>query len=544
MNRRKIAALTLGLMTLGSTSFAAQALEDHSQQAQELAQPAPAQPVENKTPMTSAQQDIRFHVANLSVESEVKIPAKVIRQATKDFQDKEITFSDLNRVTDALTKYVRTHGTPAATAYVPAQASADGVIKVKVTAGRIGKINLDDKSRLRESAARTVMARLKPGEVITTKDLETVLYTINQLGGVQAVGLLSPGTAFGTSDVTIRIREGKDDAFMLYTENYGSKAAGRYRLGAIYNRAQMNGIGDSMQLSGLVSNENLHNYGVRYQTLAGHSGSTVGLAASRMTYDLGDDFANLDATGKANTYSAFGKTPFYTTTNGGLGVTYGLDYRELEDDVDSFGYNSEKESWVGHLGLEGYRRLGKSLWNYDATGYHGKLTMESDIAKTLNETTRTAGDFTKGVYNVRYQQGYDQHWDSVLKVQAQQASKNLDSSEQMYLGGVSGVRAYTQGSGSGDVGALGSFELRYHPNVRNLTLSTYYDMGHVRARKDGQYGDTGYTLKGWGLGVTYAEPENYFLRLDYARRIGFDRDLTDNSAKDKGRFWFMAGKIW
>lgn len=544
MNSRKIAAVMLGLMTIGNTSFAAQALEDHSQQAQELTKSAAKQAVENKTPISLAQESIRFHVASLSVDSEVKIPTKVIRSATKDFQNKEIVLSDLNRVTDALTNYARSHGTPAATAYVPAQASADGVIKIKVTAGRVDKVNLDDKSRLRESAAKTVMARLKPGEILTTKDIETVLYTINQLGGVQAVGLLSPGKAFGTSDVTIRIREGKDDSFMLYTENYGSKAAGRYRIGAIYNRAQMNGTGDSMQLSGLWSNENLHNYGVRYQTLAGHSGSIVGLAASRMTYDLGDAFSNLDATGKANTYSAFGKTPFYTTTNGGLGVTYGVDYRELEDEIDSYGYDAEKEAWIYHLGLEGYRRIGKSLWNYDATGYQGRLSLESDTARMLNEYAHTSGNFTKGIYNLRYQQDYDKHWDSVLKVQAQQAGRNLDSSEQMYLGGISGVRAYPQGTGSGDAGYLGTFELRYHPNVRHLTLSTYLDTGHVKARKDGQYGDTGYTMKGWGLGVTYAEPADYFLRLDYARRIGYEDNLSDSSAKDKGRFWFLAGKVW
>ena len=37
MQKKQVTALTLGLMTLCSTTFAAQARDDHSQQAQELA---------------------------------------------------------------------------------------------------------------------------------------------------------------------------------------------------------------------------------------------------------------------------------------------------------------------------------------------------------------------------------------------------------------------------------------------------------------------------------------------------------------------------
>lgn len=544
MKKKQIVAITMGILAIGTQGWAAQALEDHSEKAQELAAQPVSSQVDNQSATTANASSVSFQVARLSVDSEVPVPARIIRQATKGFEGRETVFSELNTVTDTLTKYVRSHGYPAAAAYIPAQASSDGVIVVKITAGRIGQIQVDDKSRLRESAVRTAIGRLKSGEIITTKDLETVLYTLNGTGGVKAVGVLSPGSAFGTSDITIQVREGKDDGVMLYTENYGSKAAGRYRMGLIYDRAQMNGTGDSMQISGLFSNENMHNYAIRYQTLAGHTDSMVGMAAGRMTYDLGDAFANLDATGKANTYSLFGKTPFYMTTNGGLALTYGADYRELEDNIKVYQYAVSKSSWNFHAGLEGYRRISKGLWSYDLSGYTGHLSMDSDTAKTINAMTNTGGEFAKGVANLKYQQGIDRHWDMVVKAQCQQASRNLDSSEQLYLGGISGVRAYPQGTGSGDRGYFGSLELRYHPSIKNLTMSTYFDGGHVDARKDKAYGDTGYTLKGWGIGLAYTQPADYFLRLDYARRIGYDEDLTDASAKDKGRFWFMAGKLW
>jgi hypothetical protein len=55
--------------------------------------------------------------------------------------------------------------------------------------------------------------------------------------------------------------------------------------------------------------------------------------------------------------------------------------------------------------------------------------------------------------------------------------------------------------------------------------------------------DTGMTLKGYGIAVSYTKPNDWFARLDYARRIGGDPNLSEK-AKANGRVWFMLGKIW
>ena len=51
------------------------------------------------------------------------------------------------------------------------------------------------------------------------------------------------------------------------------------------------------------------------------------------------------------------------------------------------------------------------------------------------------------------------------------------------------------------------------------------------------------TLKGYGVALSYTKPNDWFARLDYARRIGSDPNLSER-AKAKGRVWFMLGKIW
>ena len=153
----------------------------------------------------------------------------------------------------------------------------------------------------------------------------------------------------------------------------------------------------------------------------------------------------------------------------------------------------------------------------------------------------TEGSFTKGVLNLGVRQELGGRFHLNLKTQFQAAGDNLDSSEEIYLGGANGVRAYPQGEGSGDSGYLASAELVYRTSIPHLDLSTYYDTGHVVYAHDGVDGGT--TLSGWGIGVSYSRPGDYFLRLDWARRIGLARNAS-TEAQAKNRLWFMVGKVW
>jgi hemolysin activation/secretion protein len=120
----------------------------------------------------------------------------------------------------------------------------------------------------------------------------------------------------------------------------------------------------------------------------------------------------------------------------------------------------------------------------------------------------------------------------------------------MYLGGASGVRAYPQGEGSGDEGIMATIEPRFYTKVPGLVFSTYFDIGHIMYYNDGSSYSTpegrpasSMTLKGYGAAISYTKPNDWFARLDYARRIGGDPNLSEK-AKAKGRLWFMLGKIW
>ena len=483
-----------------------------------------------------------FRLSHIEVEQDgTQLAAAALDERTAPYLRRAISEADINALLAELTNYARSHGYPAAAAYLPPQSNADGTLSIRILAGRYGKIKIENSAAISDAKIKRLAHALKEGAPIEGKPLETALYNIAALGGIEAAGVLSPGADFGTSDLTIRVKDGKRRSYVLYSENYGSETSGRYRFGVQGTFENLTKSGDRLNLGVTLSNKDLHNYSISYSHPVGADGTVLGLGVSRMDYELSGAFRRLGAEGAADTLSIFGTTPLWRTSKSSLVLSYGWDRRRLKDEYKAVGMELEKHSSTFRLGLKGEERQGRTALTYDLTAYAGRVTPDSDWARIQMRRADTEGSFTKGVLNFNLRHEISDRWNISLKAQAQKAGANLDSSEELYLGGASGVRAYPQGEASGDNGYLTNLELSYRTNVPNLVLSTYFDMGRVQYANDGIGGSE--MLKGWGIGVSYSRPGDYFVRLDWARRIGLP-DNASEDAKAKNRLWFMVGKVW
>ncbi len=483
-----------------------------------------------------------FRLLHINIEQDgTKLAANVLDEKAAPYLRRAISEADIKELLAALTSYARSHDYPAAAAYLPAQSNQDGTLTIRIIAGRYGKINIENNADIDDAKIKKLTHALKEGATIEGRTLETALYNISALGAIEAGGLLAPGKAFATSDLTIRVRDGKRQNYFLYSENYGSDSSGRYRFGLQATFENLTRSGDRLKLATALSNKDLHNYSFSYSHDIGKYGTVIGIGYSRMDYQLSGNFRLLGAEGTANTLSLFAATPLWRTAQNSLSVTYGWDWRKLNDEYKKVGMELEKHSSTFHLGLRGQNRAENTVIDYNITGYLGHLTPDSNWARTQMRRAKTEGRFTKAVLNVALQQELSERLSLNVNLQAQKAGTNLDSSEEIYLGGANGVRAYPQGEASGDNGFLTNVELYYSTGVPNLTLSTYLDMGSIQYANDGTDGTQ--TLKGYGIGISYKRPGDYFLRLDWARRIGLASNASE-SAKANNRFWFMFGKIW
>ena len=176
----------------------------------------------------------------------------------------------------------------------------------------------------------------------------------------------------------------------------------------------------------------------------------------------------------------------------------------------------------------------------------GSHDIESPVDLALDQGASgysTDGRFDK--YNIEAQrlQTLTAHLSLLVGFTAQVAGKNLTSTEQLYLGGPRGVRAFPVGEASGDEGVTGSLELRYLiPGVSifgaAVQLSPFYDIGQVRLRKNPLASDTNNvrTLSAYGIGLGVGKLDAFSLRVDVAFPGSGGDPVSDTRERDP-RFW-------
>jgi len=131
---------------------------------------------------------------------------------------------------------------------------------------------------------------------------------------------------------------------------------------------------------------------------------------------------------------------------------------------------------------------------------------------------------------------------------AQIASKNLDSSEKLYLGGASGVRAYPSGEGGGSEGQLVNLELRWKL-AQGVTVSAFYDYGQVVVNRDNSFANAlvanAFSLKGRGLAVLWNGAAGQGLGLVWSQRDGSNPNPSATGSDQDGtqvrdRLWMTV----
>ena len=281
-------------------------------------------------------------------------------------------------------------------------------------------------------------------------------------------------------------------------------------------------------------------------------GGKLELNVSRMKYQLGDDFASLDAGGTADTLGLTFTQNLIRSRRSNLYWQIGYTHKALEDKIGSnYTYKASDIFQAGLNGniLDDFMGGGITMWTLNYS--NGSLAILTPTAfDTDAQTANAAGKFGKWNLNLTRQQRLNDRLALLVSLNAQWAGKNLDSSEKMSLGGAYGVRAYPKGEASGDDGWLASAELFWTLPQKltksgMLKISAFIDAGGVAVNHNpwpGSAANNQRSLYGAGLGLNWIEPGNFGIRLNYAWKIGSEQAVSDTDAN--GRFWLQFTKYF
>jgi hemolysin activation/secretion protein len=515
----------------------------------QVAPPKPALPAGTK--VNVAVKDFRFSGNTVFSSAE-------LRGLVQEFIGKTLDFNGLNDAAGRVQRHYRERGYFLAVAYLPQQEIKDGVVEIAVLEGRLGQINLqvDPKTKLRESFARSILnAHLKPGDLITENSLERPLLLLRDLPNMEVSSELGPSkTQLGAADLTVKISENtKHFDGYVDADNYGNRFSGEYRLGINVNAGDLTGYGDLLSFRGFITDEAMKFGRLAYVIPLGPYGTRVGASATGFQYRLGKDFAALGANGEGQVYTLYALHPILRTRNANLFVQGAFERKDLEDRQDAVNVVVDQTINNGKLGVVGDfrdRLLSGGLNSYSLTFTGGKLEIQPDSVLAVDQAPgtgpQTAGHFTKLNLEYRRLQRITDQFNLLFAYTAQGANKNLTAAEKMALGGPNGVRAYPVGEAPGDVGQLGTLELRYIvPKVQvfggDLTLSTFVDHGQVLTLKNPPSADpTGAknkrSITGAGVGVSLGREGNFLVRVSVATPLD-DETPTSDPKKVDPRVW-------
>nr|WP_320147448.1 ShlB/FhaC/HecB family hemolysin secretion/activation protein [uncultured Anaeromusa sp.] len=472
------------------------------------------------------------------------IPASDLNALVADSLDKPLTLAELYQRADRISLYLRQKGYLVAKAYIPPQESSDNTVTITIVLGQYEKIDIRNHSRVPTSYLEALTKPLlKNGSYVHQQELERALLLISDISGLRLKSTLAPGQEPGTSLLILECEDAPPIHGQLSTDNWGNRFTGDVRGGLNLTIDNPGSLGDSFSLGGLYTGSGMNNASFSYTLPVGSGGGKLGISYSRVHYLLGENYTNLDANGVAKTTSLFGSYPLTRSRTHNLRFHWGFEHKDLEDLVGSTS-NSQKQANAVSLGLAGdaYDADGNGLNTFDFTVYQGHLMMGSADARTNDANVQSEGNYTKSILNLYRQKYLNSRLSYSLSFTGQLASHNLDSSEKLFLGGATGVRAYPQGEAAGDTGYLASGELCWNLPTPAVQLAAFVDHGHVTLNKNTWTGAGGNTrtLSGAGLGLILSRPGDYSLRLDYAWKLGSETAQSDTDKN--GRFWFRASK--
>ena len=500
---------------------------------------------------------IKVLVKSFVFRGNTRLKSKQLLEVLSDFINKQVSFEELELAVSMVSEEYRSKGLWAV-AYLPEQELKDGVVKIQILEGKIGKLKFlepEDQKNLnlsQEKAKEYILRGQEEAQMLNISALENSIKTLDNVPGITAAASLVAGFNPGETDIIVSMTNTKLFSGSVRLDNHGSKSAGELRLAGDISMDGIFNLGDRLSVSSLKSK------GIDYSSIGfnfpvGLDGSRADLSYSFLDYSLGEQFKDIQANGTANNYSLQIQKPLPKFANINLSSNFSITHKKLLDKTAA-GVSADKTVDVFDASLNFSDSYPGRNVNYgNITLVRGNLNLsdnKTDLAMDKSTSNRH-GDFFKIEYSLgRLQRLSDKNYLSVV-INGQIAFDNLDSSEKMSLGGASGVRAYPTGEGMGDTAAIIRTELR-HNFTEKWQGMLFYDHGattlnhHVwnNWNSGNENLENSYQLKGLGAGINLINSENYEFGFYAGRRLDKNPG-RGNSGRDsdgtlkKLRYWLL-----
>jgi len=507
---------------------------------------------EDETPSLNIPETEKVLVKDFTIDGQDIFSEDTLKALLADKKGKELSFRDIQDGADRITRYFRQKGYIVAKTYIPPQDVTAGIIHYHVEVGRFDAPSITNKTNIRDSAIRKQAQSVKEGEYVTRDKLERAVWLVSDMAGADARVALSRGSRPGTVklDMTVEPYVGKHG--LVSADNYGSRAMGYNEYSLDYDFWNPARNGDHLMASISTTGRHMFNWGTNYITPLAKDGLKLTVGYNVFSYDMGDEWAMYKGVGTSRVTSLGLDYAIRRSRRHNLYTGLRFEHSEIKDEYRAYDATyGDKTGNALVLSLYGDDQdtAGMTDWRLDwKLGHINNRAFHSDniYARWMAGDPDTNGDYSKIRGHIERHQNINERSYLLLSAYGQYAFTPLDSSEHFSLGGPYGVKAYPTSEGSGDSGYITRAEYRWliplEAHDQQLQLAFYAEHGGVWIDRNG--GDSGTknhrNLQGAGIGILWSRWQDWFIRADYAWKLGAEDPVSDTS-HNNGRFWIRGG---
>ncbi len=473
------------------------------------------------------------------------ISQDTLQTALGDVAGKSFDLAGLRGLAERISNFYRASGFPFARAVLPPQDLQQGSLRIEIIEGRYGLVQAESEDAALATQATPFLGSLKPGAVIASAALERASLLLDDQPGIKSAPVIRPGTQSGTGDLVVQVSRDKRFTGDVGLDNAGGRPTGQTRARANLNINSPFMLGDQIRINTLVSDGQLWLGSLGYSLPVGSSGLRGNVGYSHTSYVLATkEFADLQNNGTAVVASAGLSYPLVRSQKTNLTLSGTYQAKELKD--NKLGEpDSRKSSQSVPIALQFDNRDsagGGGITYGSVTWTPGdlKIDLSLPIVNPTKDSTNTRGSFNKYNLDVVRLQSLPAGFSLMGRISHQSASKNLESSEKMSLGGAGGVRAYPTGEASGDEGMLAKLELRY--SMGTYAPYVFVDGGSIKtdAKPIDPAANNKRSLSGAGVGLRF-QRDAWSADAVLAWRHTGGAPQADTSSDPKPRVWVNLG---
>ncbi len=462
---------------------------------------------------------------------------------TQPYLNQLLTIKDFEKIRLKLRAYYKNKGNIFAKVILPSQDLTHATLKFAVIKGKVGTITFTGNQHYSDTFLRKNFD-LKEGDYLDYNTMLKSLLLLNEYEDLKVKSYLKKGATFGTSDITLQVKEAKPSHFNVYLDNLGSKQTSEYRMSANLLYGNWLQVGDETQLNATLGLDSINTKLARanYTTTAlGNYHTKLNFGFLYADYIVGGDFSVLGIKGDTYIYTLGAQQPILRTTTDKLDLNFNYSKKDIKSYL--LGSLSSKDN-LNIIDMQlawQHKRIFDALSiNLDtAKGFSG----DGSFGSRLNENV----DFLKYNLTASYNRYINAKNNILLSINTQYSTDKLPLSEMFILGGLSSVRGFDTAEKLGDKGYTASIEWYYHPHIKNkffkdsMQLGFFLDHGQAFANNPVPGENKSVTLTGGGVELIANIKKKYFARLCIGIPI---RSSVSAINKKIHIYAFFGTKLW